>query len=72
MEVLAVIVVLSILSIIVFPNVVDIINSSKENLYQSQLRELETVAKNFSLEHKELLDKSKVYRTLYENEDKES
>lgn len=58
MEVLAVIVVLSILSIIVFPNVVDIINSSKENLYQSQLRELETVAKNFSLEHKELLDKN--------------
>lgn len=58
MEVLAVIVVLSILSIIIFPNVVDIINSSKENLYQSQLRELETVAKNFSLEHKELLDKN--------------
>lgn len=58
MELLAVIVILSILSIIVFPNVVSIINNSKENLYQSQLRELETITKNFSLEHKELLDKN--------------
>ena len=58
MEVLAVIVILSILSMIVFPSIVKTINRSKENLYQSQLRELEIVAKNFSLENKELLDKN--------------
>lgn len=58
MELLAVIIVLSILSVIVFPNVVKIINKSKENLYQAQLRDLEIVTKNFSLDHKELLDKN--------------
>ena len=58
MELLAVIIVLSILSVIVFPNAVKIINKSKENLYQAQLRDLEIVTKNFSLDHKELLDKN--------------
>lgn len=57
-EVLSVIVILSILSMIVFPSVVKTIKKSKENLYQSQLRELEIVTKNFSLENKELLDKN--------------
>lgn len=57
-EVLTVIVILSILSMIVFPNVVKIINKSKDNLYQTQLRELEMSTKNFALDNQQLLDKN--------------
>lgn len=55
-ELLAVIVILSIISIIIFPNVVKIINDSKLKLFQSQLLELEQTTKNFVLENPELLD----------------
>lgn len=59
-ELLAVVVILSVISMLVFPNVVKIINQSKENLYQSQLRDLESVARDFSLEHPELLDSNHI------------
>lgn len=59
-ELLAVIVILSVISMLVFPNVIKIINQSKENLYQSQLRDIENVAKNFSIEHPELLDANRI------------
>lgn len=58
MELLSVIIILSILSLIIFPNVVKIINKSKENLYQSQLRDLEIVTKSFTLENKNMMDKN--------------
>ena len=57
-ELLSVIIILSILSLIIFPNVVKIINKSKENLYQSQLRDLEIVTKSFTLENKNMMDKN--------------
>lgn len=62
-ELLAVIVILSVISMLVFPNVIKIINQSKENLYQSQLRDIENVAKNFSIEHPELLDANRINAT---------
>ena len=62
-ELLAIIVILSVVSLLVFPNVVKIIKQSKENLYQTQLRDIESVAKNFSMEHSELLDSNHINPT---------
>lgn len=62
-ELLAVIVILSVVSMLIFPNVVKIMKQSKENLYQAQLRDIESVAKNFSMEHPELLDSNHINPT---------
>lgn len=63
-ELLAVIVILSVIAIMVFPNVIQIINESKENLYQTQLRDIENVTKSFVMEHPELMD-SHHLNTIY-------
>lgn len=62
-ELLAVLVILSVISLLVLPNVVRIIRQSKENLYQAQLRDIESVAKSFSMEHQELLDQNHINAT---------
>lgn len=62
-ELLAVVVILSVISMLVFPNVIKIINQSKKNLYQTQIRDLENVAKNFSMEHSDLLDVNRINAT---------
>lgn len=63
MELLGIIVILSIITLLVFPNVIKIINNSRENLYKSQIRELELVAKNLTTEHINLLDSNHLNNT---------
>lgn len=62
-ELLAVLVILAVISMLVFPNVVKIIANSKEKLYQSQMRDIESVGKNFAMEHPELLDSNHINAT---------
>ena len=62
-ELLAVLVILSVVSMLVFPNVVKIIANSKEKLYQSQIRDIESIGKNFAMEHTELLDSNHINPT---------
>ena len=56
-ELLAVIIILSVVSILVFPNVIDIINKSKQNLYNVQVSDIELESKNWALENSDKLDK---------------
>lgn len=56
-ELLAVIIILSVVSILVFPNVIEIINQSKQNLYNVQVADIELESKNWSLENSDKLDK---------------
>ena len=62
-ELLAVLVILAVVSMLVFPNVVKIIADSKEKLYQSQMRDIESVGKNFAMDHTELLDANHINPT---------
>ena len=56
-ELLAVIIILSVVSILVFPNVIEIVNQSKRNLYNVQVADIELESKNWALENPDKLDK---------------
>jgi len=56
-ELLSVVVILSVVSLLVFPNVVEIITQSKQNLYTVQVSDIELESKNWALENPDKLDK---------------
>lgn len=56
-ELLSVVVILSVVSLLVFPNVVEIITQSKQNLYTVQVSDIELESKNWALENQDKIDK---------------
>ena len=56
-ELLAVIVIISLTSTIVFPAVSDIITRSKQDLYNNQILDIQTASEKWATENSELLDK---------------
>jgi type IV pilus assembly protein PilA len=63
-ELLAVIIIISIISLIVFPVVTKQITQSKENLYDVQVQTIIKAAKEKALDEEEILEKAK-YGTVY-------
>ncbi len=57
-ELLAVIVILGVISLIVFPTVMNSIHKSKQNLYKIQVQDIEKAGKKWINEHMEYLDDS--------------
>jgi prepilin-type N-terminal cleavage/methylation domain-containing protein len=68
-ELLAVIVLLAIISLIIFPIVTNQINTSKENLYDVQVENIIKAAKDMILNNQDLLDENHVIPTLISIED---
>ena len=55
-ELLAVIIIISITSMIIFPNITRVINDSKVDLYNSQITDIQLATEKWASEHLELLD----------------
>ena len=55
-ELLAVIIIISITSMIIFPNITRVINDSKIDLYNSQITDIQLATEKWASEHLELLD----------------
>ena len=57
-ELLAVIVILAVTSMIIFPNIIKVVNDNKEDLYNSQIMEIEKAAEKWSLDNVDRLDET--------------
>ncbi|MDD3341534.1 MAG: DUF5011 domain-containing protein [Bacilli bacterium] len=57
LEILAVIAILGFLSVIIYPTVINILNQSKEDAYQIQLKEIEDAASKWTLQNSKALPK---------------
>lgn len=55
-ELLAVIAIIGVVALIVFPTIMDSIKKSKQNLYEIQIRDIEETGKKWASDHMELLD----------------
>ena len=63
-ELLAVIIILSITSMIIFPNVTKVINNSKNDLYNAQVLDIQLAAEKWSSSNADLLDSTHA-NTIY-------
>lgn len=52
-ELLAVMVILAVIAVIVFPTIEDYVTGSKDNAYQNQIHNIEAAAKNWAADHPE-------------------
>ena len=71
-ELLAVIVVLAVISLIIFPIVTSQINSSKKDLYEVQVDNIIRAAKDMVLDNPSLLDENHIITTLISIKDLKS